>query len=162
MTAIEDIVSLPTVSRSWTQADDFRAVGLTLSLDLAPASLTSGNYLQYVPGWDSFAQASEAYAILHANLSRYGVEQNGDIEYRYTSDIQTQLIDDGLLHWISSRKEILEFSVRDNHAGAWATLGKRFAVTHRRYAPSTKRGTLVARYWNPEKRTVQLTVMIDP
>ena len=162
MTAIEDIVSMPTVSRSWTQADGFRQVASVLSFGIEPASLTVSNYLQYMTGWDSFAQASEAYAILHANRSRYGVEQRSDVEYKYTSDIQTQLIDDNLLHWISSRKEILEFSVRDNHAGAWATLGKRFAVTHRRYATTTKRGTLVARYWNPEKRTVQLTVMIDP
>jgi len=162
MTAIEDIVSMPTVSRSWTQADGFRQVASVLSFGIEPASLTASNYLQYMTGWDSFAQASEAYAILYANRSRYGVEQRSDVEYKYASDIQTQLIDDNLLHWISSRKEILEFSVRDNHAGAWATLGKRFAVTHRRYATATKRGTLVARYWNPEKRTVQLTVMIDP
>lgn len=162
MTAIEDVISMPTVSRSWTQADGFRQVASVLSFDIDPGDLDSDNYLQYMTGWDSFAQASEAYAILYANRAKYGIEQRGNVEYKYTSDIQTLLIDENLLHWLSARKEILEFSVRDNHAGAFATLGKRFAVTHRRYAPSAKRGTLVARYWNPEKRTVQLTVMIDP
>ena len=162
MTAIEDIISMPTVSRSWTQADGFRQVASVLSFDIDPGDLDEDNYLQYMTGWDSFAQASEAYAILYANRAKYGIEQRGNVEYKYTSDIQTLLIDENLLHWLSARKEILEFSVRDNHAGAFATLGKRFAVTHRRYAPSAKRGTLVARYWNPEKRTVQLTVMIDP
>lgn len=162
MTAIEDMGSMPTVLRSWTQADSFRATASTLSLGIAPASLTEANYRQYVPGWDSFAMASDAYAILHANRARYGIEQQASIEYRYSSDMQGLLIDSGALHWVSSRKEILEFSVLDNNPGAWAVLGSRFAVTHRRYAPSTKRGTLVARFWNPEKRTTQLTIMIDP
>ena len=167
-TAIEDIITLPTISRSWTQADGFRKVASIVSLAIDPDDLTESNYQQYATGFDSYAQAAEAYTALYASRAAAGVEQRGDVSYQYSSDIQTLLIDSGLLDWIAARKEILTFAVTDEHAAAWAVVGDRFKVTHKRYAVSAKYGTLIARYWMPGKATesgknrVQLTVMIDP
>ena len=162
MTAVEDVISLPTVSRSWTQADGSRSVASIRSLSLDPGDLTESNYKTYAPGFDSFAQAVEAYTALYEAVGAFGITQDGEHSFEMTSDIDGLLIDSGRLAWAASRKEILTFSVLESHAAAWAKLGSRIKVTHRRYATPAKYGALVARYWMPgDKSRVQLTMMID-
>ena len=161
-TAVEDVITLPMVRRSWTQADGFRLSANVPSITTAPASVNTGNVEQYAPGFDSPAQGVEAYGILHAAMAGSGVAQTGEINYQWSSDLQGLLIDSGRLQWGASRKDIATFCIADTHNAAWAILGRRVGVTHRRYIKTTRHGVIVARYWYPHLAQVQLTVFLDP
>lgn len=161
-TAIEDVITLPMIRRSWTQADGFRLSANVPSLTTSPASVNTGNVEQYAPGFDSPAQGVEAYGILHAAASASGVRQAGEIDYQWSSDLQSLLIDSGRLRWGAMRKDIATFCVSDTHLSAWAILGRRVGVTHRRYIKTERHGVIVARYWYPHLAQVQLTVFLDP
>jgi len=161
-TAVEDVITLPMVSRSWTQADGFRLVANVATLSADASAVNTSNIDQYAPGFDSPAQGVEAYGILRAALDRSGISQVGEIEYQWSSDIQSLLIDSGRLRWGALRKDVATFCVSDTHQAAWAILGRRVGITHRRYIKSERHGVIVARYWYPHLAQVQLTVFLDP
>jgi len=161
-TSIDDLISLPTIRRSWTQADGFRAAASVPALDAAPASVTEANVATYAPGFDSPAQGVAAYAILHEAAEQTTSRQTGSIDYQWTNDIQGLLIDSGRLRWGAMRKDLATFCVSDEHAAAWALLGRRVSLTHRRYIKTARTGTIVARYWYASLGQTQLTVMLDP
>lgn len=162
-TAVEDVVTLPMVSRSWTQADGFRLVANVVGLSTDPASVNTTNIDVYAPGFDSPAQGVEAYGILHAAAAgTSGIYQAGEIEYQWTSDLQSLLIDSGRLRWGALRKDVATFCISDTHQAAWAILGRRVGITHRRYIKTERHGVIVARYWYPHLAQIQLTVFLDP
>lgn len=98
-TGVEDLITLPTISRSWTQIDGYRKTANVPSLTTDPGIVNTGNIDQYAPGFDSSAQGVEAYNILHQSHASSGISQSGEIEYQFTSDIQGLLIDSGRLRW---------------------------------------------------------------
>lgn len=161
-TAVEDVITLPMVSRSWTQADGFRLVANVATLSADASAVNTSNIDQYAPGFDSPAQGVEAYGILRAALDQSGISQVGEIDYQWSSDIQSLLIDSGRLRWSALRKDTATFCVSDTHQAAWAILGRRVGITHRRYIKSERHGVIVARYWYPHLAQVQLTVFLDP
>lgn len=161
-TAIEDLITLPNVSRSWTQIDGYRLVANVRTMPVDPSTVNTGNINAYAPGFDSPEQGVEAYGVLYDARAVSGIDQAGEIAYQFSSDLQGLLIDSGRLRWGAMRKDIATFCVRDSHPAAFAILGRRIKLTHRRYVKTARIGTLVARYWYPDRAQVQLTVMLDP
>lgn len=166
--AKEDLISIPSIKFSRTTTDGFRRLASIYGFAISPDDMDSSNYLEHTYGFDDFAQAHQAYSTLYSAHMATGSSSSGEIRLSYSSEIQGLVIDSGRLKWAASRKPILTFSVLCSHAAAWADIGARLRVTHRRYAPVRIYGTLVARYWmpgsvsEPERNRVQLTVMFDP
>lgn len=166
--AKEDLISIPSIKFSRTTTDGFRRLASIYGFAISPDDMDSSNYLDHTYGFDDFTQAHQAYAILYAAHTSTGSSSSGGIELSYSGDAQGLIIDSGRLKWAASRKPIITFSVLCTHAAAWAEIGSRLRVTHRRYAPVRIYGTLVARYWmpgsvsEPNRNRVQLTVMFDP
>ncbi len=166
--AKEDLISIPSIKFSRTTTDGFRRLASIYGFTIPPDDMDSSNYLEHTYGFDDFAQAHQAYSVLYAAHTATGSSSSGEIQLSYSSDVQGLVIDSGRLKWAASRKPIITFAVLCSHAAAWADIGSRLRVTHRRYAPARIYGTLVARYWmpgsvsEPDRNRVQLTVMFDP
>lgn len=160
-TALEDIVTMPDMSWSWTEADGFRSSGTVTDVSTPPASLNASNYLQYITGLGDFATALDAYTILHEAWKRSIVMRRGAVEYRTGGD-PLSLYYGRRLEWAASRKDLLDLRVNEGHAAASAHVGQRVDVTHRRYTGGgTVYGTVVGRWWHPEDGQAQLLVMLD-
>lgn len=161
-TSLDDVVTLPRVSWSSTQADGFREQGTVTDCTVDPDDLDSSNYLRTITGFGDFATALEAYQILHEAWKRSGVRRPGTFEYRYGGN-PTDLLFPARMEWAASRKDILTFRVNELHPSSAAYCGQRIAVSHKRYTGGgTVYGTLVAIYWYPGQGQSQLTVMLDP
>jgi len=161
-TSLDDIITLPRVSWSSTQADGFREQGTVTDCTADPSTLDSSNYLRTITGFGDFSTALEAYRILYTAWQRSGVRREGSFEYRYGGN-PTDLLLPARMEWAASRKDLVTFRVNESHASASAYCGQRIAVTHKRYTMGgTAYGTLVAAYWYPGEGQCQLTVMLDP
>jgi hypothetical protein len=161
-TSLDDVITLPRVSWSSTQADGFREQGTVTDCTADPDDLTPSNYLRTITGFGDYSTALNAYQILHEAWKRSGVRRSDEIQYRYGGN-PTDLLLPARMEWAASRKDILTFRVNEGHASAAAYCGQRIAVTHKRYTGGgTAYGTLVAAYWYPQEGQTQLTVMMDP
>lgn len=161
-TALEDLVTLPSLRWGWTQADGYRQQGAVTEVSTDPSSLTADNYLATISGFGDFSTSLDAYQILHVAWQASGLRRADDIEYRYGGDPLSLYIP-ARMEWAALRKDIATFRINDTHPAAAAYVGQRIAVSHKRYtAGGTGYGTLVATYWYPAEGQVQLTVMFDP
>lgn len=162
-TSIDDVVTLPTFSTKWTQEKGFAQSFGVKSLAIDPAALTSGNYRDYLFGFDSFyTEVADFYAIFHQGAQRSGREQAGEIEIRFHDGNLGYGMMVALYPWISQRKRIIEFQVSDTHAAASGHVGQRIKLTHKRYAKTPVYGTIAGLFWLPESRAAQITLLIDP
>lgn len=160
--ALEDLVTVPSLRWDWTQADGYRQQGAVTEVSTDPATLTAENYLATISGFGDFATSLDAYQILHAGWQASGLRRPAEIEYRYGGD-PLSLYVPARMEWAAGRKDIATFRFNDTHAAAAAYVGQRIAVSHKRYtAGGTGYGTLVATYWYPGDGQVQHTVMFDP
>ena len=160
--ALEDLVTVPSLRWDWTQADGYRQQGAVTEVSTDPATLTAENYLATISGFGDFATSLDAYQILHAGWQASGLRRPAEIEYRYGGS-PLSLYVPARMEWAAGRKDIATFRINDAHAAAAAYVGQRIAVSHKRYtAGGTGYGTLVAAYWYPGDGQVQHTVMFDP
>lgn len=160
-TALEDVVTLPSLSWDRTQADGFRQAGAVVDVTADPSAITPSNYLQTITGFRDFSTALDAYIVLHVAWERSIILRSG--EYTYTTGgTPFDLYYGRLMEWAASRKDVLDLRINEGHAAAAAHVGQRVSVTHRRYTGGgTVYGTVAGRWWHPEDGQAQLVVMLD-